>query len=94
MGFLQQFHLVIRYKKGIHNKFVDMLPRPIINASAILNHNYVLHESYIEQYAQDMDFKDVYVTLSQGKRVEELNYHIKDDPYTIVRKSTFHKPKE
>jgi len=33
---------------------------------------------YIEQYAQDMDFKDVYATLSQGKRVEELDYHVKD----------------
>jgi hypothetical protein len=28
MGFLQQFHLAIRYKKGIFNKFVDMLSRP------------------------------------------------------------------
>ena len=55
-----------------------MLSRPIINASTILKHNYVLHESYIEQYAQDMDFKEVYATLSQGKRVEELDYHVKD----------------
>jgi len=77
MGFLQQFHLVIRYKNGIHNKVVDMLSRPIINASIILRHNSVLHESYIEQYAQDIDFKDVYATLSQVKRVEELDYHVK-----------------
>ena len=78
MGFLQQFHLVIRYKKGIHNKVADMLSRPIINASTILKHNSVLHESYIEQYAQDVDFKDVYATLSHGKILEELDYHIKD----------------
>jgi len=78
MGFLQQFHLVIRYKKGIHNKVADMLSRPIINASTILKHNLVLHESYIKQYAQDIDFKDIYATLSQGKRVEELDYHVKD----------------
>jgi len=78
MGFLQQFHLVIKYKKGIHNKVSNMLFRPIINSSTILKHNFVLHESYIEQYAQDMDFKDVYETLSQGKRVEELDYHVKD----------------
>jgi len=56
MGFLQQFHLVIRYKKGIHNKVADMLCRPIINASTILKHNSMLHESYKEQYAKDMDF--------------------------------------
>ena len=67
MGFLQQFHLVIRYKKGIHNKVADMLSRPIINGSTILKHNSMLHESYIERYAQDIDFKDVYATLSQGK---------------------------
>ena len=78
MGFLQQFHLVIRYKKGIHNKFADMLSRPIINASTILKHNSVLHESYIEQYAQDIDFKDVYATLIHDKQVEELDYHVKD----------------
>ena len=62
---------------GILNKVVDMLSRPIINASTIPKHNSVLHESYIEQYAQDMDFKDVYATLNQGKR-EELDYHVKD----------------
>ena len=78
MRFIQQFHLVIRYKKGIHNKVADMLSRSIINASTVLKHNSVLHESYIEQYAQDMDFKDVYATLSQGKRIEELDYHLKD----------------
>ena len=68
MGFLQHFHLVIIYKKGIHNKVADMLSRPIINASTILKHNSVMHESYIEQYAQDIDFKDVYAALSNAKR--------------------------
>jgi len=78
MGFLQQFHLAIRYKKGIHNKVADMLSRSIISASTILKHISVLHESYIEQYAQDIDFRDVYATLSQDKPVEELDYYIKD----------------
>ena len=68
MGFLQQFHLVIRYRKGIHNKFTDMLSRPIINSSTILQHNLVIHESYNEQYAQNTNFKDVYATLSHGKQ--------------------------
>ena len=78
MDFLQQFHLVIRYKKGIHNKLEDMLPRPIINASIILEHNFVIHESHIEQYDQDTYFKDVYATLIHGKQVEELDYLIED----------------
>jgi hypothetical protein len=57
MSSLQQFHLVIKYKKGIHNKVVDMLSRPIINTSTILRVNPLPHESYEEQYARDDDFK-------------------------------------
>jgi len=56
MGFLQQFHLVIRYKKGIYNKVVDMLSRPTVNSFVMLKHNSVLHESYIKQNANDSDF--------------------------------------
>ena len=78
MGFLQHFHLVIIYKKGIHNKVADMLSKTIISASTILKHNSVLHESYIKHYAQDVDFKDVYAILSHGKQVEELDYHVKE----------------
>ena len=55
-----------------------MLSRPIINASTIPKHNLVIHESYVEKYAQDTNFKDVYATLSHGKQVEELDYFIKD----------------
>ena len=76
MGFLQQFHLVIKYKKGIYNKVVDMLSRPIVNSSIILKHNYVLHESYIKKYAYDNGFQDVYTSLSQGNQNEELDYHV------------------
>jgi len=36
MGFLQQFHLVIKYTKGIHNEVADMLSRKMINASTIV----------------------------------------------------------
>ena len=64
MGFLQQFHLVIRYMKGIYKKFVAMLSRPIVNAYVILKHNSIMHEIYIEQYAQREYFKKFYATLS------------------------------
>ena len=78
MGFLQQFHLVIKYKKGTSNKVVDMLSRhPIILKNASLS-----HESYIEQYATDDDFKEIYEKLTNGTHVEDyylqgkLLYHL------------------
>jgi hypothetical protein len=78
MGFLQKFYLVIRYKKGIYNKVVDMLSRPIVSASVTLKHNSTMHESYVEQYALDVDFKVAYATLCHSNQVEELDYHVHD----------------
>jgi hypothetical protein len=66
MGFLQKFHLVIRYKKGINNKVVDMLSRPPIYASIVLKNASLAHVSYIEQYANDEYFKYVYERLTHG----------------------------
>jgi len=55
------------------------ISRPIVTISSILKHNFVFHESYVEQYALDSDFQDVYATLSQGNQVEELDYHMHDN---------------
>ena len=74
MGFLQQFHLVIKYKKGIRNKVADMLSRPPTKASIILHNSSLTHESYIEQYAEDKDFKNVCASLIHGK--QEENYYV------------------
>ena len=63
MGFLQQFHLVIRYKKGTYDKVVDMLSKPIVSATNLLKHNSILHEIYVEQYEFDNEFQDVYASL-------------------------------
>jgi hypothetical protein len=78
MGFLQQFHFVIKYKKGIYNKVVDMLSRPIVSALVICKNNSTMHESYVEQYALDADFKEVYANMSHSNQVEELDYHVHD----------------
>ena len=56
-----------------------MLSRPIVSATTLLKHNFSLHESYIEQYALDNEFQDVYASLSQGNQVEELDYHLHDN---------------
>jgi hypothetical protein len=47
MGFLQQFHLVIKYKKGTSNKVAVMLSRPPIVASIILKNASLSHDSYV-----------------------------------------------
>ena len=43
-----------------------MLSRPSLNASIILQNSSLAHESYIEQYARDIDFMDVYDSLTHG----------------------------
>jgi hypothetical protein len=70
MGFLQKFYLVIRYKKGIYNKVVDMISRPIVSASVILKLNSTMHERNVEQYALDIYFKEVYATLCHYNQVK------------------------
>lgn len=66
MGFVQQFHLVIKYNKGVTNKVVDMLSRPYLNALVVLHCSSLKHESYIEQYSTYVDFKDICEPLTHG----------------------------
>jgi hypothetical protein len=81
--FLQQFHLVIKYKKGTSNKVDDMLSRPPIVASIVLNNTSLSHDRYVEQYSIDEDFKEVYVKLTLGAQVHnyflqgKLLYHLR-----------------
>jgi len=72
MGFLQQFHLVIKYKKGTSNKVADMLSHPPISAFVILHNASLSFESYIEQYANDDNFKETYAKLTHGSQVETI----------------------
>jgi len=64
MGFLQQFHLVIKYKKGSTNKLVDMLSRPptlnIIALGTLMHMEPFHHDAYREAYLDYEDFKEVY----------------------------------
>ena len=53
-----------------------MLSRPIISATNLLKNDSIVHESYIEQYAFDNDFKGVYASLNEGNQVEENYYHM------------------
>jgi hypothetical protein len=66
MGFLQQLHLVIKYKKGTSNKLADMLSRPPIASSIILKNASLSHDRYVEKYVIDEDFKEVFEKLTDG----------------------------
>jgi hypothetical protein len=82
MDFLQQFHLVIKYKKGTNNKVANILSIPPIVSSIILKNTSLYHDSYVEQYAIDENFKEVYEKLTHGAHVEnyclqgKLLYHL------------------
>ena len=64
MGFLQRYHLVIKYKKGSTNKLVDMLSRPptskIIALGTLMIMEPFTDDAYREAYSEDKEFKKVY----------------------------------
>ena len=69
MIFLQQIHLVIKDKEGVTSKVVDMLS---LTASVVLHKSSLVHESYVEQYRTDDDFKDAYETLTHDAQIERV----------------------
>jgi hypothetical protein len=66
--------LEIKYKNGTSNKVADMLSIPPIDSSIILKNTSLSHDIYVEQYAIDEDFKEVYESLTHGAQVE--NYFL------------------
>jgi hypothetical protein len=64
MGFLQKFHLVIKYKKGSTQNLVDMLSRPptskITALGTLMHMDPFTHDAYKETYIEHEDFKEVF----------------------------------
>ena len=64
MGLLQQFHLLIKYKKSRTNKLEDMLSRPptskIIALGTLMHIEPFTHDAYKEAYTKYEDFKEVF----------------------------------
>jgi hypothetical protein len=66
-GFLQQFNLVIKYKRGNINNLEEILSQPAtsnIKDLGILMHTEPFtHDAYKEAYLEDEDFKEVFQQL-------------------------------
>ncbi|CAL2255234.1 unnamed protein product [Prunus armeniaca] len=79
MSYLQQFNIVIKYKKGATNKLADMLSRPpILVSSALLvamQIQPIIPSKYTKWYDTYVDFNSTYVKLQQGKTSE---FQLKD----------------
>lgn len=92
MGFLQQFHLLIKYKKGMTNKVADMLSRPPMNKISVVGTIMQLepftHEVDEEEYVSDVDFGEVYQQLKKKitAELEENEYHLQDRLLYKLRK--------
>ena len=78
MGFLQKFHLVIKYKKGVTNKLANMISILSLNTSVVLQNNSLKLEINVEKYSIDVDIKGIYESLTHGTHIEEVNFHIHD----------------
>ena len=74
-GFLQQFHLVIKYKKGSTNRLADMLSRPptskITSLGTLMHMDPFTRDTYRETYLEDEDFKEVYQQLQSQSHVHD-----------------------
>jgi hypothetical protein len=53
-----------------------MLTRPIVSASIFFKHNIIMHEIYLEQYALDVDLKNVYATFCCTDQVGKLDSYV------------------
>jgi hypothetical protein len=64
MGFLQQFHLIIKYNKGNTNNLVHMLSSPptprIIYLVTLMHMDPVTHEKYKKKYTNYDDYKEIF----------------------------------
>jgi len=64
------------------NNITDMLSRKpiqttISSLSTILKLFPLVQESYKEKYLNDLDFKDIYLSLIWNIRCDEINYFVK-----------------
>ena len=72
MGYLQQFHIVIRYKKGRTNKVADFLGRPSVQALLqVLDSTYFGFLEWKTLYAADSDYADIVARMTDPLEAKE-----------------------
>ena len=72
---MQQFHLNIKYKKGITNWLIDYLSRPpVTTLTTVLNSCGHGNLGWSQLYANDLDFATTCQMLSEGTLV--VNFHL------------------
>jgi hypothetical protein len=80
-AYIQQFHLVIRYKKGTSNKMEYFLSHPPNQVLQILEVWCASYDTWKDKYATDHDFHKVWVALHQPTIVNQtpfLDYTIRN----------------
>jgi hypothetical protein len=81
-SYLQQFHLVIKYKKGSTNTMVDCLSRPpSFHALTVLTTSHLGFQTWASQYPDDPNFGHIYKSLQHptSSNLVPLQYfHIKE----------------
>ena len=72
--YLQQFHLNIKYNKGITNQVIDCLSQPPVAALTVVLDSCV-HETYgwSQLYDNDLEFYPTYRALCVGTLVENVH---------------------
>ncbi|CAL2229056.1 unnamed protein product [Prunus armeniaca] len=74
MSYLQQFNIMIKYKKGATNKLADMLSRPLTPVSSALlvamKIQHIVPSEYAKGYDTYANFNLAYAKLQQGKTSE------------------------
>jgi len=79
-SYIQQFHLVIKYKKGSTNQMAHLLSRPPIRVMQILVIRCATYDSWKDKYPTDPYFGPIWNALLQSNVVNQtpvLDYHVK-----------------
>ena len=80
-SYIQQFHLVIKYKKGTSNKMADLLSRPPAQVLHILEVRCATYDAWKDMYATDLAFGEIWEALQHPTVINQthfLDYTIHD----------------